>query len=197
MRNQKPAWNKLGRLAIVAILCLDVYACGNRTTRDLSMSGAVQKFDERRAAVRAQNAKLDAQVNGEAAFQPPIKPLPPRRELLQVRVPETIAVSDIVDGVVATSISGALSGPRSQEGLSPSERTLSSQTRALDKRIEVSKRNQRERHRSIGGGELRSGDQHEGCAQKVQNDFERKRRELQRVTESHDAQGANDRCDAQ
>ena len=145
MRNQKPAWNKLGRLAIVAILCLDVYACGNRTTRDLSMSGAVQKFDERRAAVRAQNAKLDAQVNGEAPFQTPIKPLPPRRELLQVRVPETIAVSDIVDGVVATSISGALSGPRSQEGLSPSERTLSSQTRALDKRIEVSKRDQRER----------------------------------------------------
>ena len=146
MRNQKPAWNKLGRLAIVAVLCLDVYACGNRTTRDLSMSGAVQKFDERRAAIRAQNAKLDAEANGEAPFQNPIKPLPPRRELLQVRVPETIAVSDIVDGVVATSISGALVGTSAPDGrVSPSERTLSSQTRALGKRIEVSKRNQRER----------------------------------------------------
>jgi len=146
LRNQKPAWNKLGRLAIVAVLCLDVYACGNRTTRDLSMSGAVQKFDERRAAIRAQNAKLDAEANGEAPFQNPIKPLPPRRELLQVRVPETIAVSDIVDGVVATSISGALVGTSAPDGrVSPSERTLSSQTRALGKRIEVSKRNQRER----------------------------------------------------
>ncbi|MDG1691915.1 MAG: hypothetical protein P8I95_07045, partial [Alphaproteobacteria bacterium] len=146
MRNQKPAWNKLGRLAIVVVLCLDVYACGNRTTRDLSMSGAVQKFDERRAAIRAQNAKLDAEANGEAPFQNPIKPLPPRRELLQVRVPETIAVSDIVDGVVATSISGALVGTSAPDGrVSPSERTLSSQTRALGKRIEVSKRNQRER----------------------------------------------------
>ena len=146
MRNQKPAWNKLGRLAIVAVLCLDVYGCGNRTTRDLSMSGAVQKFDERRAAIRAQNAKLDAEANGEAPFQNPIKPLPPRRELLQVRVPETIAVSDIVDGVVATSISGALVGTSAPDGrVSPSERTLSSQTRALGKRIEVSKRNQRER----------------------------------------------------
>ncbi len=146
LRSTKSGWKKLGRIAIVAVLCLDVYACGNRTTRDLSMSGAVQKFDERRAAIRAKNAQLEAEANGEAPFQNPIKPLPPRRELLQVRVPDTIAVSDIVDGVVATSISGALESQGSQDGkVSPSERTLSSQIRALDKRIEVSKRNLRER----------------------------------------------------
>ena len=148
MRSRKSGWNQFGRIAIVAILCLDVYACGNRTTRDLSMSGAVQKFDDRRAAIRAQNARVEAEANGEGPFATPVKPLPPRRELLQVRVPETIAVSDIVDGVVAASISGALDAQPTGAAANPSERNLVSQIRALEKRIEVSQRDQRVRQAS-------------------------------------------------
>ena len=112
------------------------------------MSGAVQKFDDRRAAIRAQNARVEAEANGEGPFATPVKPLPPRRELLQVRVPETIAVSDIVDGVVAASISGALDAQPTGAAANPSERNLVSQIRALEKRIEVSQRDQRVRQAS-------------------------------------------------
>lgn len=112
------------------------------------MSGAVQKFDDRRAAIRAQNARVEAESNGEGPFATPVKPLPPRRELLQVRVPETIAVSDIVDGVVAASISGALDAQPTGAAANPSQRNLVSQIRALEKRIEVSQRDQRVRQAS-------------------------------------------------
>ena len=75
---------KFIRLAIVGALCVNVYGCGVSTGRDLTLAGAVQRFDDRRAAVRAEQAVLEG-VDTKRAAQ--LKPLPPRRELLQVRVP--------------------------------------------------------------------------------------------------------------
>ena len=89
---------KFIRLALVGALCVNVYGCGTSTGRDLTMAGAVQRFDDRRAAVRAEQAILEG---AEASRPTQLKPLPPRRELLQVRVPALIEVDEIADGVVA------------------------------------------------------------------------------------------------
>lgn len=139
---------KLGRLTLVAVLCLDVYACGVRPGRDLSMSGAIDKFDERRAATRAEAARLDAESLGlsETGNRRGLKPLPQRRELLQVRVPASMTVDDIADGVVATSIAGAVATQNaaissSDRAASPSQplnqRVVESQIKALDGQILV------------------------------------------------------------
>lgn len=133
---------KLGRLTLVAVLCLDVYACGVRPGRDLSMGGAIDKFDERRASTRAEAARLNAEELGilEENNRRSLKPLPQRRELLQVRVPASMTVDDIADGVVATSIAGAVS-TQSPAGLTESsasasqplnQRVVESQIKALD-----------------------------------------------------------------
>ena len=143
---------RLGRLTLVAVLCLDVYACGVRPGRDLSMSGAVSKFDDRRAGVRAQAAQLDAQARRamENDMRRKLKPLPQRRELLQVRVPASMIVADIADGVVATSIAGAM--PRELEAQSPGAapapsaagtRALTSQIRALTSQLTLLERDLR------------------------------------------------------
>ena len=143
---------RLGRLTLVAVLCLDVYACGVRPGRDLSMSGAVSKFDDRRAGVRAQAAQLDAQARRamENDMRRKLKPLPQRRELLQVRVPASMTVADIADGVVATSIAGAM--PRELEAQSPGAapapsaagtRALTSQIRALTSQLTLLERDLR------------------------------------------------------
>ena len=140
---------KLGRLAIVAVLCFDVYACGTRTGRDLSMAGAVQKFDQRRAAKRAELAKEEAAAEGidlNEARRKDIKPLPPRRELLQVRVPQAVELNDVVDGVVANSMSAVNAVANSASALTASTaniRALESQLRAIDKRIELGRRERR------------------------------------------------------
>ena len=150
MRKSVTALNKSGRLAIVAVLCFDVYGCGMRVGRDLSMAGAVQKFDQRRAATRAQAAIAEAAENGEdltSRALKNIKPLPPRRELLQVRVPQVIEVDDIADGVIAGSISTPISAPGtstvSLTGSNATLRALDTQMRALDKRIELTRRDRR------------------------------------------------------
>lgn len=133
---------KLGRLTLVAVLCLDVYACGVRPGRDLSMGGAIDKFDERRASTRAEAARLNAEELGilEENNRRSLKPLPQRRELLQVRVPASMTVDDIADGVVATSIAGAVA-TQSPAGLTESsasasqplnQRVVESQIKALD-----------------------------------------------------------------
>lgn len=143
---------KLGRMTLVAILCLDVYACGVRPGRDLSMSGAVTKFDERRAAVRAQTAQADS--DGREAIEKDmrrkLRPLPQRRELLQVRVPATMSVDDIADGVVATSIAGAVpmlsepvATPTGNTARPGAVRALQSQVRAADARISQVQRDMR------------------------------------------------------
>ena len=143
---------KLGRVTLVAILCLDVYACGVRPGRDLSMSGAVTKFDERRAAVRAQTAQADS--DGREAIEKDmrrkLRPLPQRRELLQVRVPATMSVDDIADGVVATSIAGAVpmlsepvATPTGNTARPGAVRALQSQVRAADARISQVQRDMR------------------------------------------------------
>ncbi len=143
---------RLGRLTLVAVLCLDVYACGVRPGRDLSMSGAVSKFDDRRAGVRAQAAQLDAQARRamENDMRRKLKPLPQRRELLQVRVPATMTVADIADGVVATSIAGAMPSriEAQSPGASPAPsaagtRALKSQIRALTSQLTVLERDLR------------------------------------------------------
>ena len=139
---------KLGRLTLVAVLCLDVYACGVRPGRDLSMSGAIDKFDERRAATRAETARRNAEEFGllEENNRRSLKPLPQRRELLQVRVPASMTVDDIADGVVATSIAGTAATQTaatasSNEAASPSQplnqRVVESQIKALDGQILV------------------------------------------------------------
>ena len=150
MRKPVTNVNKLTRLAIVAVLCFDVYACGTRTGRDLSMSGAVQKFDQRRAAARAQIAKAEAAENGEvlgSRVPKNIKPLPPRRELLQVRVPQVIEVEDIADGVVAGSVAvqNMVSGRtvNTTGAGSATLRAMDSQLTALEKRIELTRRDRR------------------------------------------------------
>ena len=150
MRKSVSPLNKVGRLAIVAVLCFDVYGCGMRVGRDLSMAGAVQKFDQRRAAARAQNAIAEAAENGENLQNRAlknIKPLPPRRELLQVRVPKVIEVDDIADGVIAGSMSTPINTPGttvpSLSGGNATLRALDTQMRALDKRIELTRRDRR------------------------------------------------------
>ena len=92
---------RLTRMGLVCVLCFESFACGARPGRDLSMQGAFGKFDERRAATRAKQAEMSL---GSDAID--LKPLPQRRELLQVRVPSGMVLDDIVDGVVAASISG-------------------------------------------------------------------------------------------
>ena len=151
MRKSVTSTGKYIRLAIVAVLCFDVYACGTRVGRDLSMAGAVQKFDQRRAGARAAQAQLEAAENGEKLgnrVTQNIKPLPPRRELLQVRVPKVIEVDDIADGVVAGSVAAQTvtrSGAtiRNTGTGNAALRALDSQLTALDKRLELTRRDRR------------------------------------------------------
>jgi len=138
---------KVIRLAIAGALCVNVYGCGTRTGRDLSISGAVQRFDDRRAAVRAEQAALDG-IDSSRAAQ--LKPLPPRRELLQVRVPGKIEVDEIADGVVAQSMTEMslqglnLSNADPGKGaLVSNKRSLDSQLKAIDKRAETIRRQRR------------------------------------------------------
>ena len=138
---------KVMRLTIVGVLCVNVYGCGTRTGRDLSISGAVQRFDDRRAAVRAEQAALDGIATTRAAN---LKPLPPRRELLQVRVPGKIEIDEIADGVVAQSMTEMslqglnLSNSGTGNGsLVSSKRSLESQLKAIDKRTETIRRQRR------------------------------------------------------
>ena len=138
---------KFIRLAIVGALCVNVYGCGVSTGRDLTLAGAVQRFDDRRAAVRAEQAVLEG-VDTKRAAQ--LKPLPPRRELLQVRVPALIEVEDIADDVVAASISDMTGlgvdlsvGSRGNGQLLSGKRSLESQIKALDKRSETIRRQRR------------------------------------------------------
>ena len=135
------------RLALVGALCVNVYGCGTSTGRDLTMSGAVQRFDDRRAAVRAEQAVLEG-VETTRATQ--LKPLPPRRELLQVRVPALIEVDEIADGVVADSINDMSAtgmdlvlGNGGNGQLLSGKRSLESQIKALDKRSETVRRQRR------------------------------------------------------
>ena len=139
---------KVMRLTIVGVLCVNVYGCGTRTGRDLSISGAVQRFDDRRAAVRAEQAALDGIDTNRAAN---LKPLPPRRELLQVRVPGKIEIDEIADGVVAQSMTEMslqdLKLPNTGAGkgkLVSSKRSLESQLKAIDKRTETIRRQRRD-----------------------------------------------------
>ena len=76
---------KVIRLAIAGVLCVNVYGCGTRTGRDLSISGAVQRFDDRRAAVRAEQAALDG-IDSKRATK--LKPLPPRRACIPAVGPD-------------------------------------------------------------------------------------------------------------
>ncbi|MGB1107604.1 MAG: type II secretion system protein GspD [Parvibaculales bacterium] len=138
---------KFIRLAIVGALCVNVYGCGVSTGRDLTLAGAVQRFDDRRAAVRAEQAVLEG-VDTKRAAQ--LKPLPPRRELLQVRVPALIEVDDIADDVVAASITDMTGlgvdlsvGSRGNGQLLSGKRSLESQIKALDKRSETIRRQRR------------------------------------------------------
>ena len=138
---------KFIRLALVGALCVNVYGCGTSTGRDLTMAGAVQRFDDRRAAVRAEQAILEG---AEATRPTQLKPLPPRRELLQVRVPALIAVDEIADGVVADSLSDMsasgvdmVSGTGGNGQLLSGKRSLESQIKALDKRSETVRRQRR------------------------------------------------------
>ena len=139
---------KVMRLTIVGVLCVNVYGCGTRTGRDLSISGAVQRFDDRRAAVRAEQAALDGIDTNRAAN---LKPLPPRRELLQVRVPGKIEIDEIADRVVAQSMTEMslqdLKLPNTGVGkdkLVSSKRSLESQLKAIDKRTETIRRQRRD-----------------------------------------------------
>ena len=137
---------KIIRFALAGVLCVNVYGCGTRTGRDLSMAGAVQRFDDRRAGVRAEQAALEGFDSSRPAQ---LKPLPPRRELLQVRVPAKIEVDDIADGVVADSMT-----EMSEQGFGASlevgngqllagKRSLESQVRAIYKRSETIRRQRR------------------------------------------------------
>ncbi len=152
------------RVIIVVVLCTHVYGCGALSGRDLSLAGGVQKFNERRAATRARAAQLEAQENADlqARLNLNVKPLPPRRELLQVRVPPGVALDDIVDGVVATSIAGLSNAPFSaptrgntSAGGTVNLRSLESQARALDKRIELTMRERRTRQSDYDVEKLR------------------------------------------
>ena len=138
---------KFIRLAIVGALCVNVYGCGVSAGRDLTLAGAVQRFDDRRAAVRAEQAVLEGVETTRSAQ---LKPLPPRRELLQVRVPALIEVDDIADDVVAASITDMTGlgvdlsgGPRGNGQLLSGKRSLESQIKALDKRSETIRRQRR------------------------------------------------------
>ncbi len=108
------------RFAPIFVLYVPLQACIGATDYDLSMEGAIDKFDTRRAAARARQME-DMRGAGESSDTSPeetpaslaktpaslARPLPPRRELLQVRVPAALNVGDIVDGVVAASIAAA------------------------------------------------------------------------------------------
>ena len=138
---------KFIRLALVGALCVNVYGCGTSTGRDLTMAGAVQRFDDRRAAVRAEQAILEG---AESTRPTQLKPLPPRRELLQVRVPALIEVDEIADGVVADSFSDMSAsgvdmaiGTGGNGQLLSGKRLLESQIKALDKRSETVRRQRR------------------------------------------------------
>ncbi|HAT08146.1 MAG TPA: hypothetical protein DCS39_02690 [Rhodobiaceae bacterium] len=111
------------------------------------MAGAVQRFDDRRAAVRAEQAVLEGVETLRAAN---LKPLPPRRELLQVRVPALIELDDIADDVVANSLTEITglgidlsAGSRGNGQLISGKRSLESQIKALDKRTETIRRQRR------------------------------------------------------
>lgn len=134
MRHNGFTLAKLGRLTLVAVLCLDVYACGVRPGRDLSMSGAIDKFDERRASTRAEAARLDAEsFDFLESNRRSLKPLPQRRELLQVRVPASMTVDDIADGVVATSIAGAAAA--TQSATTPTDASATTPSQPLNQRV--------------------------------------------------------------
>ena len=155
MRQSVTVSGKLIRLSLATALCVNVYGCGARTGSDLSMSGAVQKFDDRRAATRAEQARLDGLMAEAEAKRPgKLRPLPPRRELLQVRVPRKIEVDDIADGVVADSISEnanqgfsfdnlQLAQNANNAQLMAGKRSVESQLKAIDKRIDTVRRQRR------------------------------------------------------
>ena len=138
---------KIVRLGLAGALCANLYGCGVSTGRDLTMAGAVQRFDDRRAAVRAEQAVLEGVETLRAAN---LKPLPPRRELLQVRVPALIELDDIADDVVANSLTDMTglgidlsSGSRGNGQLISGKRSLESQIKAIDKRTETIRRQRR------------------------------------------------------
>ena len=149
MRHKSIDMAKLGRLTLAVVLCLDVYACGVRPGRDLSLAGAITKFDDRRAASRAEAARLNADSDKDLRkrLQRDLRPLPQRRELLQVRVPASMSIDEIADGVVATSIAGAVATgvpSTAVSGRQPAtQRALQSQIRALDARLAQLQRNLR------------------------------------------------------
>ena len=114
------------RFAPIFALYVPLQACIGATDYDLSMEGAIEKFDTRRASARARQMEdmreagalsdtspeetLSSLAKTPASLAKPsslARPLPPRRELLQVRVPAALNVGDIVDGVVAASIAAA------------------------------------------------------------------------------------------
>ena len=135
------------------LLCLSasLSACGGATDYDLSIEGAIDKFDTRRAATRARQME-EARKAGELPENPAdnaaSKALPQRRELLQVRVPALLNVGDIVDGVVAASIATAnsnnnlLSTQSQSSTLQPKTqmRTLDNAAKVLQAAIESKKR---------------------------------------------------------
>ena len=97
--------------------------------------------------MRAEQAVLEG-VDTKRAAQ--LKPLPPRRELLQVRVPALIEVEDIADDVVAASITDMTGlgvdlsvSSRGNGQLLSGKRSLESQIKALDKRSETIRRQRR------------------------------------------------------
>ena len=149
MRHKSIDMANLGRLTLAVVLCLDVYACGVRPGRDLSLGGAITKFDDRRAASRAEAARLNADSDKDLRkrLERDLKPLPQRRELLQVRVPASMSIDEIADGVVATSIAGAvasgLPSAIASTNQPATQRALQSQIRALDARLSQLQRNLR------------------------------------------------------
>ncbi len=155
MRKTVTVTGKFIRFSLATALCVNAYGCGTSPGRDLSMAGAVEKFDDRRASARAEQARLDGLLDEVEARRPArLRPLPPRRELLQVRVPRKIEVDDIADDVVADSISDTsaqnfsfddmgLTQNANNAQLLSGKRSIESQIKAIDKRIETVRRNRR------------------------------------------------------
>ena len=155
MRKTVTVTGKFIRFSLATALCVNAYGCGTSPGRDLSMAGAVEKFDDRRASARAEQARLDGLLDEVEARRPArLKPLPPRRELLQVRVPRKIEVDEIADDVVADSITdnSAQSFSLDDMGLTQNtnnaqllsgKRSIESQIKAIDKRIETVRRERR------------------------------------------------------
>lgn len=147
LRSRMSELSNWARIALVCALCIGTFACGTRPGRDLSMQGALGKFDERRAGTRAQQARA-ANPEKLRGRDVALKPFPQRRELLQVRVPANAVMADIVDGVVATSIAGVQratpgvpSGARGNAGArNANQRSLQAQIEMLNAQIEMRER---------------------------------------------------------